>query len=556
MRPARPGLIARFRDDRRGAMAVLAAGSIAVAGALAAFAVDLGSINLAKRRAQQTADLAALAGAAQIGEARQVAGLSVRENGIVQPDRLDVRVGTYEADPALAVGSRFVEGAGPRTNAVRVALETRARLYFGKLLGTGSEVPIRVEATAATSRSGAFSIGSRLARLDGGVLNGILTALTGSSVNLTVMDYQALASTRVDLFRTMGALATELDIEAGTFDRVLRAQTSSAALARAIRTGTTDARARSALQTLGLQLGSAAAVRASLDRLIDLGPYRFSPLDEPPAIDVAVSALDLMMAHAQVANGSRIVDAGLAISLPGIASVRLYLFIGERPQSAHWLTIGPEGATVHTAQTRLLLDIRLLGSGLLGAAQVRLPIYLELAPADARLSRVTCGRQRSDLRVVVDARSGIVDAWIGDVTPALMTNVTAPVSPGPAELVRLPLVKITGRAHVTMRNDAYQPLAFGADDIDRRLPKTVRTSSYTTSLTQGLLRDLTLRPEVVGLPLIDVGLLTNALPGLLAGVTPSVDQLLDAVLQTLGLSLGEADVWVYAARCDGSVLVQ
>ncbi len=546
----------RLASRQDGAVAILSAASIAVAGGLAAFAVDLGSINLAKRRAQQTADLAAMAGAADIARARDVAARSVRENGIETADRVAVSTGIYSPDPAIARPARFVVAGGAAANAVRVEIDTRARLYFGRLLGSGPDAPVSVSATAAVARHGAFSIGSRLLRLDGGVLNGLLSALTGSTVSLSVMDYQALADARIDLFETLqGVRPTGIDLTAGTYRDILRPRIRSADLARAAARATGDGRARAALQSIAVQAGGAAA-EASLDRLLDLGPYATTPLSERPAATVAVSALDLLMAHAQVANGNRVVDANLGVSLPGIASARLSLAIGERPQTARWLTIGAEGASVHTAQTRLLLDVRLLGGGLLGAAQVRLPIYIELAPADARLSRIVCGWQRSDLRVAVDARPGLLDAWIGDVTPALMANFTRPVSPPPAEIVRLPLVRVTGQAHAAIRNTGYTPLEFRIEDIERRSPRTVRTTQFTTSLTASLLRDLSLKPDVVGIPLLDVGLVTSAVSGVVTAATPALDQLLASVLQTLGIGLGEADVWVLSARCDGAVLVQ
>jgi uncharacterized membrane protein len=42
---------------------------------------------------------------------------------------------------------------------------------------------------------------------------------------------------------------------------------------------------------------------------------------------------------------------------------------------------------------------------------------------------------------------------------------------------------------------------------------------------------------------------------IIGGATHSVDALLASVLQTLGIGLGQADVWVTGVRCDGAVLV-
>ena len=73
---------------------------------------------------------------------------------------------------------------------------------------------------------------------------------------------------------------------------------------------------------------------------------------------------------------------------PGIAAASLKLGIGERPVGTSLVRVGRTGASVHTAQTRLLLTVDLIGSG--AAAMVRLPLYLELASATARLTGLQC----------------------------------------------------------------------------------------------------------------------------------------------------------------------
>jgi uncharacterized membrane protein len=61
---------------------------------------------------------------------------------------------------------------------------------------------------------------------------------------------------------------------------------------------------------------------------------------------------------------------------------------------------------------------------------------------------------------------------------------------------------------------------------------------------------------------VQLGPLALPVPGLaplvlsiIGGATHSVDTLLASVLQTLGVGLGQADVWVTGVRCDGAVLV-
>ncbi len=80
------------------------------------------------------------------------------------------------------------------------------------------------------------------------------------------------------------------------------------------------------------------------------------------------------------------------------------------------------------------------------------------------------------------------------------------------------------------------------------------TTNFTSSLTGSLLGNLTLTVNVgpLTLPIAGLGALVS---GILSGATGTVDQLLASVLQTLGVGIGQADVWVTGIRCDGAVLV-
>src|SRR3546814_7974854 len=66
-----------------------------------------------------------------------------------------------------------------------------------------------------------FAIGSRLASIDGGVLNALLSGLTGSSISLKALDYRALAGADVDLFAWLDALRTQAHVSAGSYDELL-----------------------------------------------------------------------------------------------------------------------------------------------------------------------------------------------------------------------------------------------------------------------------------------------------------------------------------------------
>ena len=73
------------------------------------------------------------------------------------------------------------------------ALQSTSPTFFARIFGK-TNIVISRQATAAQQRYAAFSIGSGLASLNGGLLNSYLSALTGSNVSLSVMDYEALVN--------------------------------------------------------------------------------------------------------------------------------------------------------------------------------------------------------------------------------------------------------------------------------------------------------------------------------------------------------------------------
>jgi len=135
-----------------------------------------------------------------------------------------------------------------------------------------------------------------------------------------------------------------------------------------------------------------------------------------------------------------------------------------------------------------------------------------------------------------------------------MTNFTSKPNPGPATLVNLGAVQVAGKAHAGMGNATPTSVNFSYADITAQTKKTVTTPNFTQSLTGSLLGDLALTVKVgpLGLPIPGLG---GAVSGIISNATGSVDQVLASVLATLGIGLGQADVWVSGVRCDRAVLV-
>jgi uncharacterized membrane protein len=536
-----------------GGVATMAAMSLTVGLGCLAFAVDLGSIYFETRRLQGVADAAAIAAAADLAHADRAAGTAVDANPMANPVARKVELGTWRADPAVAPAQRFTPSTIDAT-AARVTLSTDARLFFGvAALGRPS---VRISRTAAAARSNlaSFSIGSRLLALQGGVANALLSALTGSQVQLSVMDYQALASADVDLLAFSDALRTQLDLKAASYGEVLASDITAGQAMSAIAT-VLDGTASSAAAALrSLSITAAATRPVALDRLIDLGPIGAGDRAGKGAA-VKVSAFDLTRALLELSNGDRQVQFDLGASIPGLIRTTVKLAVGDRPADSPWLAVTAKGEPViRTAQTRLYIEAEVLPAGsLLGIANVRLPLFVELAEAEAKLSAIDCADRRAGGATLL-VRPSIGHAAIADLFPADISNHKQPMVEGPARIVSAPLVAVTGQARVDLTAPEWQSVAFTAPEIAARSIKTVSSGSLVQGLTLSLVQQMRLNVNILGLGL-GVGPVTQLVGNTLAPVAPALDSVVNSLTDLLGIHLGQADVRVNGVRCGVPALV-
>jgi uncharacterized membrane protein len=546
----------RFWTDERGNFAIMGAGLMTLIIGCAALGVDLGSIFADRRRTQSATDLAAIVAASNLTNATNAASATVVKNNYPASALVSVELGTYTPSAAIAPQSRFVTPAVGTANAARVTLSTQTPLYFAKYITGSNQFTIRTSATATSTALASFAIGSRLLSINNGLLNAILGSMLGTTFSLSVMDYQSLASANIDAFSFLSAVATRANLTAATYDTVLTSNLKVSDIVAAM-LSTQQAQngassATTALSTIS-QAMNGISTRMQLGSLIDVGPYAGLPTGTTPQAGVSLQLLNLLSATGAVANGTNQIATGVNLSLPGIASASLVATIGERAQGSGWVAVGSQGASVHTAQTRILLSIQLIGTP--PAVAVNLPVYVEIASGTATLNAVSCGYPNvTTSSVTLGVTPGIVDAWIGNVTIADMTNFSTKPNPPAATLVNLGVITVSGRAHAGMGNTTPTSVNFSYADISSQTVKTVTTTNFTSSLTSSLLGNLALNVNVgpLGLPIPGLG---STVSNVLSGATGSVDQLLAAVLATFGVGIGQADVWVTGVRCDGAVLV-
>lgn len=545
-------LLRRFAADDRGNIAIMGAASLLLVIACAALGVDVGAIFADKRRTQSATDLAALVAASDLTNASRAAAATVAKNNYPPESLVAVEPGVYTANASLTPQQRFVAAATP-ANAVRVTMQTKTPLYFGKALTGDSQWNLKATAIASTTRLASFAIGSRLVSLNGGLLNSLLGGMLGTTLSLSAMDYNALLSAKIDAFDFLSALATRVNLTGVSYDTLLNSNLKVTDVVAALQiAAASNSGTIAALSGLSSAI-SGLTTRITPKSLINVGPYSNLTVGQKPKVGASVSALDLLSAMAALANGTNQIAVNVNLSLPGIAGVTLQATVGERPVGTSWITVGSLGASVHTAQTRVLLKIQLVGSG--AVSVVNLPVYVEIAAGTATLNAISCGYPNVNTSTVtLGVSPGIVDAWIGDVTFAMMTNFSTKPNPPAVNIVNLGAIQVTGRAHAAMANASPTSVNFSYADIQAQTKKTVNTTSFTSSLTSSLLGDLQLGVQLgpLGLPIPGIGALVA---GIIGGATGSIDTLLNSVLQTLGVGLGQADVWVTGVRCDGAVLV-
>lgn len=528
----------RWLQEDRGAVGIMAAVGGALVCVIAGVVIDVASVAYETRRYQGAADLAALAAAANLSQAQSFAETTARAN-VPSIQTIVSRTGVYDPNPDLTPAQRFstTVPVGGTANAAQVTVSGRAPLYFGRLI-LGRE-------TTAVSRTGlatlprrepmaSFSIGSRLARLDGGLANQVLGAVTGSSVQLSVMDYNGLADADINLLSFTDALALKAGLNVGDYDGLLDADVKAGDVLKIVQDLTDGA--DSGLQKLVLAAGD---LRLRVGDLI--GTDLASTDGIRGALNANVSALDLATTVLEIAGGDR--QARLETGVhAGLADVDVWLAIGERPNQSPWLAVSRTGEPIiRTAQARLYLEAR-TAQALGGLAQVRLPVIVELASSEAHLTDIRCGAAP---QVTLSARPGIARARIGSVDTTKLNDFKHALVVQPAVLVSvLGLLTITGSADIEAASAQPTSVVFDKTAIANQTVKTVRSTGFVSGTVSSLVSRLNL-----SLNGLDLGGLLGLVKPLLTLVGPVLDGLVDGLLEVLGLSVGEADLVVHGLSC-------
>ena len=541
----------QIRRDQRGNVAILLAGALSTLVGATALAIDMGAIFLEERKLQGIVDAAALgsARASMLSDRATERAIAANESeNESEPVRIvRIEAGNYSTARSIGVEERFTATATPE-NAVRVTLEREVPLHFGQLLTGRESTTIRAEAIAANINLAAFSIGSRLAGLDGGVVNSVLSGLASTELRLDVIDYEALASADIEILAFSTALGTALDLEGATIGETLEADIAVPVIVSALATAASDGSAANVMERI-IPLLPATTIR--LSDLIDPGPLAGTILGGNDDA-IAVGALAMLRQVLTLASDDRQIEIDLG-ARAGIGSTRLWLAVGERAARSPWIAVSDRGEiTVRTTQSRLYLDAGLADTG--AFASIRLPVLVELAAAEATLESLRCPNGSDTAEATLSVTPSIGSARIADIDPAALDDFSSAPAHEKARVAHTPLTAVDASAAIMLCGTNAQKVSFTAADIASGTGKTVSTDDAVESIAASLADDMTLEPSVLGIaPSANAEL--EQLAGLLSGAAPALDEILAQLVSVLGIGLGQADVRVNAIRCGTPILV-
>ncbi|MBW0450159.1 hypothetical protein EN871_19430 [bacterium M00.F.Ca.ET.228.01.1.1] len=576
------GVVAR---RQRGAIALLAAVWVSLA-VIALGAVDIGHFYYARRDLQRTADLAAAAGVQLIASAGGCAAaansaqLNASANGLPADGTVQSSCGRW--DPSANAGQSYFAASGAPINALQVVVSRPVPFLF--LIGQTRELSASAVAQATNVR--AFSLSTSIAGLSGGALNGLLSALLGSSVNLDVGSYQGLATAQLKLSELAAALGV------ASMSQLLRTQVTVAELATAMATALGQGNVASASVISGLNTIASASTGSTKVNLGDTtgasGLLAIGLANPEAAASATINALDALMVAAEIAHGTSALNLGTALNLSPLANVTAQARILKPPViavgEAGTYADGTPRTSAHSASVQVYLNVQLvnlnvgLGAGfpsLVNVSLLNLPIYLEVAPGTAALQATQCSTQKATSYSWIAVTPGLVSLCAGGDAAGNLTNSTAPTScskPASVTSVSVPLLSL-GVIDVSVGTSSPEngmnlsmqstPGVLRFDNVSGDGDDYQSINSNTLgSATSGLLSQLasglagSMHATALGIDITGLAApLLSALAGVLTPVLNSLDLLLVPLLQLLGVQLGVSTVHDLGLACGQAQLV-
>ncbi|WP_236412105.1 pilus assembly protein TadG-related protein [Pseudomonas syringae] len=377
----------RLRSRQRGAIGLMAAGTLAVALVFLLLTVDSGRLYLDKRKLQSIADTAALEAAGRGGvctpttSANDYARQNAARNGFTVVAGDDSR-GLAVTCGGLVTNAGNVRVFAPdptKNEAVRVVATRRvmtsiASGVWGLFGGATPSAQMMLSATAVAAYAppvAQLTIRSTLGTIDSAksdVLSLVIGRLLGGTLSLDALSWKGLADTNVNLLGYLDQLALKLNVKAGDYDALLATAVSANDL---IDAAVKVLQKGSPLATAVIRDTLKIQAIAPNTKLLTVGDLLKVATGTPAAaLDTSVQLFQLLQTVAQLSSSKSAVSTAAQLNVPLIGSVSVQVKVIEPPQLS---AIGnPEKAkeglrktpptdqiVVRTAQVRTVVSIQL-----------------------------------------------------------------------------------------------------------------------------------------------------------------------------------------------------
>lgn len=336
----------RFGSRQRGAIGLMAAGTLALALVFTLLAVDSGRLYLEKRKLQSVADTSALEAAGLGGQcginttANAYATQNAARNGFVVGNgrTLAVTCGTLATN---ALNTRVFTADATKSDAIRVVasrtvMSSIANGLWNLFSGAPITAQINLSATAVAATPppvAQLSIRSSLASVDSSkspLLNLVIGNLLGGNLSLTAAGWNGLLQTDVNLLSYLDQLAISLNVKAGDYDALLNTAVSATQLIDA---------AVKVLQQNGAAVTAVINDVISIEaiapntKLLTVGDLIDIATGTPTAaLNTNVQLFQLLEAVAQLSSSKNAVSAAAQIAIPLVGNVSIQTKVIEPPQ--------------------------------------------------------------------------------------------------------------------------------------------------------------------------------------------------------------------------------
>ncbi|QLG93754.1 hypothetical protein HZF02_18160 [Pseudomonas yamanorum] len=600
---------------QRGVIGLMGALTLGLALLLLLVVVDSGRLYLEKRKLQRVVDTAALEAVSRGGTCAAPANNAVvfaRESAARNNFTLDDNRTLAIACGTLVTGASFLRtfNADPlKADAIQVIAKHRVTTSIAggiRALFTTGRADLTTQLTAVAVAAvplppmATLTVRSTLLTVDSSkseILNGLIGGLLGGKLKIDALGWQGLINTDINLLSYLDALAIELHVSAGNYDKLLNTDATVGQLIQAaidvlqrggdgikVIINSLEAIKLIAAGTEILHLKDLLNIQAGLDKA---------------ALDVNLQLFNLIQGFVQLSNKESAVAAELPVNVLGLLGVKVQTKVISPPQVsaignpelARKDPRGPNQIYVRTAQVRTLVtvDLPIVGvvndlldgtigllNALLGNSDSRislnigqhLNVALEAASGSSYVTDYSCtDPQKKSLSVV--GTTSAVRLMIGQIDPANLFSSSKDLSVDEFPVVDVGMITCAGSKPCTRQAFTGGGLGLKIDspiaqtskphvfDMPPEVKQPPSFYSFTANNVVGSLSSTLAGIKFIShVPIVDsllslllgvvTGLLSgvlNLLSGLISGVLgPLLDPLVNNLLAGLGIDLAKVEI--------------